>query len=129
MAKTVTIALGFKIEASNEGTEIEVPITYTVRRLTLEQSRDVGVGMFPDTPDTLAGNFTFNFEQAMNVVLAALARDFAQITREKLMKDEVSWPQLDQARNQILAFSGYRTEKVANEAGAQAPGEQAPGAA
>ncbi len=95
--------------------------SFTVRRLTLRQSRAIGLGIDRQLPTE--NSFTYAIDQAVGVITAALARDYPEMTADALLDAEITTKEFLAISSAILEFSGFVKAKD------DQPGEAPPGAA
>lgn len=91
---------------------------YTVRRLTLRQSRAIGLGVVRPLP--AEDGYSYAIDQAVGVIAAALSRDYPDVTAESILDLEVTPKELIASSGLILDFSGFI--KKADPSGEAAPG-------
>jgi hypothetical protein len=94
---------------------------FTVRRLTLRQSRAIGLGVARPLPTE--DSYAYAVDQAIGVITAALSRDYKEMTADALLDAEITPKELMAISGTILEFSGFIKAKDASS------GEAAPGAA
>lgn len=93
---------------------------FTVRKLTLRQSRAIGLGV--DKPLPSQDSFAYAVDQAVGVITAALSRDYPDMTADTLLDAEITPKELMAISSSILEFSGFIKKDAQS-------GEAAPGAA
>lgn len=96
---------------------------YPVRPLTLGQLRRLSIGIRKAPPADPEAAEEWAFDQALDVIAAALERDHPEVTRAALLGLEATLPEMNAASLAILRLSGL---VVAPKKG-DGPGEAAMG--
>ncbi len=79
---------------------------FTVRRLTLRQSRAIGIAVMGIVPAAEDG-YGAAIDQAVGIITAALSRDFPDMTADALLNAEISGNDLVKISGAILEFGEY----------------------
>ena len=105
---------------------------FVVGRLSLRQSRAIGIGVFREGPAHTTDAFDVSLDRAIEIVAAALSRNNPELTPEKLLDMDIGVREVHEACQRVLEFSGFVkpvAQQGADGKGDQPQGEGQPGAA
>ncbi len=93
--------------------------TYSVKRLTLRQSRALNIGVTRDRQDSGVNSF---IDMAVEIIAVALSRDYPEMTADAILDSQITPNEIVAASNMIMDFSGFKKKESGS-------GEAVPGAA
>lgn len=97
--------------------------SFTVRRLTLRQMRDLQIGSAQalSAPEGVADRIALAYDADIGIIVCALSRDNPDVTAEALYDMETTRQEIGAAAVEILKFSGL---VKSGEGEAPAPGAE-----
>jgi hypothetical protein len=78
---------------------------FIVRRLTLRQSRAIGIAVSRPVPAD--DGYAYAIDQGVSVLTAALSRDYPEMTESALLDAEVTPKELTSISGSILEFGAF----------------------
>ena len=100
---------------------------YTVRKLTLRQARELGLGAI-QTVTSAEDGFAELINRAVSIVAVALSRDHAELTPDAILELETTPDEIIKAYGAEMQFAGFVSKK-ANGTGEAVAAPESTGAA
>lgn len=91
--------------------------SYTVRRLTIRQQMELGIGVALADAEDPQDNVRRGFDRIVSIIVAALSEDHPEMTRDALLKTRPTADERRDAVNAILDFAGLIRTAVVKQPG------------